>query len=165
MRQGIWQKLRGGHGENWLMSERGTTTERVIFDWKRTLYDPETAQLADGALDVLHGLRERGVDLVLIGKGGDDMQQAVDDLSVRDLFSTVRFVAKKDCDLFREYLSNRSPEAVVAVGDRAHGEIAIAKSLAMRAVWLCDGPFRHELPLPGLLPDATIYAIRDLVID
>lgn len=141
------------------------TTERVIFDWKRTLYNPETTRLADGALDVLRGLHKRAIDLVLIGKGGDDMYDAVHDLGVSDFFSAIRFVPQKDQDLFRECLLSRSPEAVVAVGDRAHSEIAIAKSLAMRAVWSCDGPFRHELPLPGLYPDMTIYAIGDLVID
>lgn len=27
--------------------------KNVIFDWKRTLYDPDTKKLVDGALDLL----------------------------------------------------------------------------------------------------------------
>ena len=40
----------------------------VIFDFNRTLYDPDSRQLAEGALQLLGRLRSRGYAMCLISK-------------------------------------------------------------------------------------------------
>lgn len=58
----------------------------IIFDWKRTLYDPDTGVLIEGALDFLEYLKNKNIPMVLIGKGGEDMNEEVDRLGVRYYF-------------------------------------------------------------------------------
>jgi len=49
----------------------------LIFDWKRTLYDPDTKTLIKGALDLLEYLKNKNIPMVLIGKGKEDMNEEV----------------------------------------------------------------------------------------
>lgn len=137
--------------------------ENIIFDWKRTLYNPEDTRLLPNAQKVLLSLHELAFKLILIGKGGSDMEDAVDRLKVRPHFTAVHFVPTKSETLFGQYIAKDNPETTLVVGDRAQGEIAIAKSLGAKAIWLCSGKFKDELPLPGLLPDETIYDIGDIL--
>lgn len=139
--------------------------ERIIFDWKRTLYDPSTGSLLPGAGDVLQTLSERPLDLILIGKGGTDMDDALDTLGVRSYFSAVHFVPGKSNELFGQYISRESPQSTLVVGDRAQGEIAIGKRLGASAIWLRAGQFSDELPLPDLPPpDQIIRDISELLV-
>ena len=138
--------------------------ERIIFDWKRTLYDPDQATLLPGAQEVLETLDRRGFDMYLIGRGESDMEDAIDNLGVRGLFRAVHFVPEKSDELFKRYISWSNPEATLAVGDRAQKEVAFAKSVGAKAVWLQAGMFQDELPLPDIPPpDEVINDIRDLL--
>ena len=68
----------------------------IIFDWKRTLYDPDEKALIEGAMDLL----------VLVGKGGEDMQREVDKLDVRIFFTDIVFAeGEKDPNIFAKYLT------------------------------------------------------------
>lgn len=137
--------------------------ERVIFDWKRTLYDPDQANLLPNAQTVLETLGHQGLRLYLIGRGGSDMDDAIDKVGVRPLFEAVHFVPRKSDGLFRRYIPPTNPETTLAVGDRAQKEVALAKSLGARAIWLRAGLFQDELPLPGLPPDEIIFDIGSLL--
>jgi len=137
--------------------------ERIIFDWKRTLYDPDQADLLPGAQTVLETLDSQEYDLFLIGKGGKDMENAIDRTGVRPLFKVVHFVAVKSDALFRDYIPETNTETTLVVGDRAQSEVALAKSLGAKAIWLRAGLFQDELPLPNVPPpDDIIFDIREL---
>ncbi len=138
--------------------------DTIIFDWKRTLYDPETKQLISGARAVLEDLFKRNVRIVLIGKGGADMDEVLDVLDARKFFANVHFVPAKSDELFEQYVSKQHPETTLVVGDRAQGEIAIGKSLGARCVWVRAGEFSDEVPIAGLDPDETIDSI-ELLLD
>lgn len=137
--------------------------ERIVFDWKRTLLDPERATLLPNARLVLRTLHHQGFDLILIGKGEGDMEDTIDRLGARSFFSAVHFVPQKNDSLFRQYIPAANPETTLAVGDRAQKEIVLAKSLGAKAIWLRAGIFRDELPLPDLQPDEIIYEIGSLL--
>lgn len=138
--------------------------DTIIFDWKRTLYDPETKTLIKGADKVLDAFSQQNVKMVLIGKGGADMDKVLDELSARKYFSEVHFVPTKSDELFEKFISKDNPASTLVVGDRAQGEIAIGKSLGAKAVWLRAGEFKDELPLSDVLaPDWTIGDIEELL--
>ena len=63
--------------------------QRVVFDWKRTLYDPDSGQLIDGAWELLEFLQEKKIPMILIGKGGEDMNQEVERLGVKFFFQNM----------------------------------------------------------------------------
>jgi FMN phosphatase YigB (HAD superfamily) len=137
--------------------------ERIIFDWKRTLYDPSSGALLPGADKVLAVLHARSLDLILIGKGGSDMDARVDELKVRSYFRAIHFVPAKSDERFAQYVSKKNPETTLVVGDRAQGEVAIGKRLGAQAIWLRAGEFSDELPLPDASPDQIILDISELL--
>lgn len=140
-----------------------TRPETIIFDWKRTLYDPEKRELLAGAQGVLDVFVARQPRLVLIGRGDAEMGEEVDRLEVRRYFDDIQFVDDKDEAVFGQYIDPGNPEATVVVGDRARKEIALGKTLGARAVWLRAGKFADELPrAEGPEPDAIIKDIREL---
>ncbi len=135
----------------------------IIFDWKRTLYDPDTKLLIDGAKEVLEALAKRDIPLVLIGKGGADMDEALDSLGVRKYFTEVHFVDAKSDELFEKYVPTDHPESTIVVGDRAQGEIAIGKRLGAKAIWVKSGQFSVEPPFADAKPDQTVAEISEIL--
>lgn len=135
----------------------------VIFDWKRTLYDPETKQLIDGALDLLDFLKQQGVQVVLIGKGSDDMYGEVERLGITPYFDQIIFrEASKDTSQFTPFIDKNRPEQTIVIGDRARGEIAIGNELGATTIWIRQGKFSSELPIGTVQqPVHTVSSLRD----
>ena len=66
--------------------------EIVIFDWKRTLYDPDNCVLIDGTIDVLQSLGAKGLKLFLVGKDQDgSMPSETSRLEVSTYFQGIHF--------------------------------------------------------------------------
>lgn len=119
----------------------------IVFDWKRTLYDPEERTLiADGA-ELLAYLKDKQVSLALVGKGDKDMYAEVERLGVQDFFSQVVFrEGAKDAVLFKPFVDRMHPEKTIFVGDRVRSELAIGNALGATTVWVRSGKFADEPP-------------------
>lgn len=139
--------------------------DRYIFDWKRTLYNPESRQLIAGSIAVLQFLKGSGEQLSLVGKGSDDMHSEVARLGVRAFFDTVTFrEGDKDEALFADLVDPVSPEKTVIIGDRARSEIAVGSSLGATTIWVRQGRFANEEPeYPAQQPSYTIYSLEELI--
>lgn len=135
----------------------------VIFDWKGTLYDSTKWELFDGALPLLDFFHERGIPLVLIGKGGDDMHREVDRLGVKKYFSTVLFrEGEKDVEQFSSFIDSESPAATLCVGDRVQSEIRVGNQLGATTLWVRQGKFVDQEPsLPEEKPNFTVSSLRE----
>jgi ribonucleotide monophosphatase NagD (HAD superfamily) len=121
--------------------------DSIIFDWKRTLYDPDSRSLIAGAKEVLELARQNNIPLVLIGKGGDDMQAEVDRLGVREFFTDVIFrEGSKDANLFESKVSKEDPRNTLFIGDRVRSELAIGTMLHVTTIWIRQGKFAGEEP-------------------
>ncbi len=117
----------------------------IIFDWKRTLYNPDTKKLIIGAKEILGYLKEKNIPLVLIGKGGDDMQEEVKRLGVQDFFTSILFTEeKKDTEFFTPFVSKHNPQSTLFIGDRMQSEIAIGNKLGCTTMWIKQGKFAKE---------------------
>lgn len=79
----------------------------IVFDWKRTLYEPEEDELIGGALELLEWLGSQEIPTVLIGKGDTDMYGKVDRLGVRQYFSQVIFREGAKIQIYLPFLSTR----------------------------------------------------------
>lgn len=120
--------------------------ETIIFDWKRTLYDPDTQSLMTGAIDLLSYLQKKKLSLVLIGKGGEEMYQEVDRLKVKEYFSQVVFKeGVKDPSLYQEFMTT-DPQETVFIGDRVRSELSVGNKLKAVTIWLKLGKFAEEGP-------------------
>lgn len=136
----------------------------IIFDWKRTLYDPDSKTLITGALEVLKLLSKKFVKIILIGKGGNEMYQEVKRLKVDKYFSKIIFLeGKKGVKIFSQFVSIKNPKLTVIVGDRVKSEIEIGNKLNATTIWIKNGKFSEELPLNKFQePTLTFNSLIDL---
>lgn len=118
----------------------------IIFDWKRTLYDPDRKTLIDGATDLLGFIKGKNIPMVLVGKGGDDMEEEVGRLGVRKYFlKTIFAEGEKDPNIFRAFIS-KNPEKTIFIGDRVRSELEIGNQLGATTIWVKQGKFVTEEP-------------------
>ncbi|MCL5432656.1 MAG: HAD hydrolase-like protein [Patescibacteria group bacterium] len=136
----------------------------VIFDWKRTLYDPDSKTLINGVFDILEFLRGKKIKLVLIGKGGKEMFNEVKRLKVEKYFLEIIFnEGPKDETLYKKFVSPRSPGSTIFVGDRIRSELAIGNKLGAVTVWFKNGKFSKEGPLDkSQIPTHTIKSLSEV---
>lgn len=136
----------------------------VIFDWKRTLYDPDRKELVKGALNLLSHLKNKNIDLVLIGKGGEDMQEEVDRLKVRSYFKTIVFAqGDKDPKVFADFISD-DPGQTILIGDRVRSELEIGNNLGATTIWIKQGKFANEEPeSEDQKPNYTVISLKECI--
>lgn len=140
--------------------------ETIIFDWKRTLYNPENNELIYGANNVLQQLGSLGISLYIVGKDQvGDMTDEVFRLGISNLFKDIHFTNEsKTTNDFDKYITNNSPESIMVVGDRVRSEIEVANKLGLNTVWVRQGKFADELPLNSdQEPDYIISDIQEFI--
>lgn len=135
----------------------------IIFDWKRTLYDPDKKTLMDGAVNLLSSLKKKNISLILIGKGGEDMYSEVQRLDVKKFFSKIVFEeGPKDASIYKQYISE-NPKETVFVGDRVQSELAVGNKLGCVTIWLKQGKFAEEGPIDdSQKPAYVVTTIEEL---
>lgn len=142
----------------------GTTIHSVIFDWKRTLYNPDDDTLISGSKEILEFFRDRGISLILVGKGGDDMNLEVRRLGVEKYFRSIVFQeGKKEEALFKPHVSQEDPRTTLFIGDRVKSELAMGKSLGATTIWVRHGKFADEVPENEVeKPDYTVSSLAEV---
>jgi len=135
-----------------------------VLDWKRTLYDPDGRRLVDGASELLELLEQKGVRLVLVGKGSREMHEEVDRLGVRRYFEHINFIdGSKHPALFEPFVDPDSPADTIFVGDRVRSELAAGKDLGATTVWIRQGRFASEEPeSPAGRPGHVFASLKEL---
>lgn len=135
----------------------------IIFDWKRTLYDPDEDVLLDGAREILEWAAEHHIQCILIGKGGPEMSDKVVQFGLHRLFDEIQFVgAEKDPQTFNHFINQAQPLATLVVGDRARAEIEIGNQLGATTIWVKQGKFAVEEPLNETQQaDFVVNSLRD----
>lgn len=134
----------------------------IIFDWKRTLYDPDTKILIKGTLDLLEFIKNQNIPMILMGKGGEDMQEEVDRFGIRRYFQEIVFAeGQKDPQVFKQYIS-ADPKMTVFIGDRVRSELEIGHKLGATTIWVKQGKFAVEEPENDQQePNYTVTSLTD----
>ncbi|MFA9289273.1 MAG: HAD hydrolase-like protein [Weeksellaceae bacterium] len=136
-------------------------TNTIIFDWKRTLYDPDLDSLIDGATELLSFLKEKNYRLVLIGKGDRLMFDAVKRLQVESYFLEIIFNASKSETQFTKFISQDKPQDTIIIGDRVLSELSIGKKLGTTTIWIKQGKFADEKPNNNQNPDYVVTSLHE----
>ena|ERR1700690_2209956 len=120
----------------------------VIFDFNRTIYDPETKGMVPGTRELLDALRARSIPLYLVSKAEESRPQVLEELGIADFFADTFFVERKDPALFFEILCRADvhPKEMYVVGDHLHKEIRCGNQCGMRTIWLKRGKFADLVP-------------------
>ena len=113
----------------------------IIFDFNRTIFDPDSGALATGAKKVLRTLQTRGFALLLLSRKERGRKERVRTLDIERNFLGVYFVDEKTSQEFQRLFAAHSvsiPESYV-IGDRLEEEIAIGNEFGLRTIWIKHG--------------------------
>lgn len=141
-------------------------TDAVIFDFNRTIYDPKTEKLMEGAVRLIHHLQKRKVKLALLTRTTDDKRrQLIKSLGLDSLFDEIVLTEEKKQEHHFFSLTKKmdvAAERCVVLGDRVKSEIVIGNKLGMKTIWLRRGKFKKEIPeIPEEQPTYTINNLHE----
>lgn len=135
---------------------------------KKTPWHREDERLYPETEKILCYLRERGYILGVIANQGLDTEKRLEAWGIQKYFDSITAsaeegIAKPDPEMFLRALrkSGGSAESSVMIGDRLDNDIAPAKSLGMKTVWLKQGFAVYSSPTCS--EEQPDYTISDLV--
>lgn len=132
---------------------------KIIFDYNRTLFDPEIDTLYDGVADLLRFLHGKH-ELFLVSRNEPGRGDRLKDFGIESYFHKTAFVEEKTRQVFLDLISDAKD--VIVIGDRAVEEIAIGNEMRFVTVWLRQGKFSREVPTEAQQPTHIIRDIREL---
>jgi FMN phosphatase YigB (HAD superfamily) len=132
----------------------------IIFDYNRTIFNPETNSLYDGVLKLLESLYLNH-SLVLVSKDELGREVMLKNMGIAKYFINTIFVKEKTVEVFKSLVKN--DEKILVVGDRVRGEICIGNQLGFITIWVAQGKFANEIPQnENEIPNHTIEEIKQL---
>ncbi len=141
--------------------------DAVIFDFNRTLYDPEKEKLMEGARRLLNSLKKRSIKMALLSiTSSDNREQLIASLDLEPYFTEILIIDQtKKPEHFRA-LSQKlqtEPEKCLVIGDRIKQEIHNANLAGMKTCWLQRGKFKAETPeIQNEIPDYTVNNLDEV---
>lgn len=133
----------------------------IIFDYNRTLYDPECGALYPGVFETLSILAKEHT-LFLVSRNEPGRRRDMETLNIAHFFCKVAFVEEKTTDIFSELLSGTNQGLIV--GDMLSDEIRIGNLLGVPTVWVRQGLFAVQTPSNTAgIPSVTIASIPELL--
>ncbi|MEK6901765.1 MAG: HAD hydrolase-like protein [Nanoarchaeota archaeon] len=135
----------------------------VIFDFNRTLFDPDKKALVEGALLLLQALQQQEYKLCLISrKTVEERQEDISRLGLDKFFMHIIVAEEKTQEHFSDCLNAMKLQGreVAVVGDRVRSEIYFGNVLGMRTIWFKVGKFAVEEPQKK--EEEPNYVITDL---
>ncbi len=141
-----------------------------FFGLKKTPWHREDERLYPEAEEILRYLCDKGYLISVIANQGLGTEKRLENWGIRKYFDSVTAsaeegVAKPDLEIFRRALNKAGCSAgnSVMIGDRLDNDIAPAKSLGMRTVWIKQGFSVYCSPTcPQEQPDHIISNLMEL---
>jgi phosphoglycolate phosphatase-like HAD superfamily hydrolase len=112
---------------------------KIILDFNRTLFNPDTDTLYPGVLGLLKQLAAKN-DLFLITRNELQRKDRLADLGIAPYFTKTFFVEEKTPDLFAD-IAGRDKNVFV-VGDNIQDEIRIGNTLGLKTVRVLQSRFK-----------------------
>lgn len=134
----------------------------IIFDFNRTLFDPDKQSLMPGCLEILTSLSEEGFKLYLISMAADSRKELIERLDIAKFFQKVIFCEKKTLTLFEQIIDSEATikNQSFIIGDRVTQEIRFGNELGLNTIWYRNGRFAEELP--QIMAEHPSYTVSDL---
>lgn len=130
----------------------------VIFDFNRTIYNPEHRRLMPRIELILKILIRRGYELYLISTANPSRDKLIRELGLKKYFRRVIITRNKRMAIKNITAHSRfSSQNSFVVGDRVRDEISYGNIAKMKTIWLRAGKFSKEKPrLRKEMPTYTI---------
>lgn len=157
------------------MIEKGSPFEfkALVFDWNRTLFDPETGKESPGAYEVLKECVSRGLRLALAssaGKAADTTVETrvaqIEASPLRRFFEIVK-ITNGDKDVMMDEIVihfNTERKKILIVDDRMVRGIRYGNQKGIPTAWLQKGKFSTEAPTEETgIPTFILASLKDLL--
>lgn len=120
----------------------------IIFDFNRTIYDPDNNCIIPGVRFVLRTLLRRGFSLYLVSRAGKSRREMIKNLGMRQYFLRIIITKEKSRKDFERIVMGRmiNRHLSFVIGDRVRKEISIGNSLGLQTIWFKVGKFADERP-------------------
>ncbi|MBL7045891.1 MAG: HAD family hydrolase [Parcubacteria group bacterium] len=142
----------------------------VIFDWGRTLWNPETQKLFNKVPQVLEFLTRKGYTLSIVALATDgDTKRRLDALkasAIEDCFAKTLFRETGKDKMYKETLKELKFESseTIIIDDRVVRGIKFANKYGCKSIWIQSLKFREEYPTEETgKPTYTIDKIGQLI--
>ena len=116
---------------------------KIIFDYNRTIFDPETDNLYLGVLPLLQTLSTK-YKLFLISRNEPTRKKRLEECNIKNYFQKILFVDKKSKRVFAEIAGDE--KKVIVIGDSISDEIKIGNQLGYFTIRLKQGKFATAIP-------------------
>lgn len=142
----------------------------VIFDFNRTIFNPNQDGLMEGATDLLNYLKEKNYRLSLLSKTNyPGREEQINALGIEKYFDDIIVTyGNKQESHFKRLIGAMKIESfeTIVIGDRVKSEILIGNQMGMRTIWLRKGKFKDEWPAgKNEKPDFIIYNLEQILND
>lgn len=137
----------------------------IIFDFNRTIYDPEVGALVPGAREVLQALAGT-YTLHLLSRNEPGRENILHALDIETYFMTKTFVDAKSIQVFMRVMeaAGENPAMTFIVGDYRHEDIRFGNQAGGRTILLSRGKFsRQAVQVPDDNPWVTIHELPELL--
>jgi len=123
----------------------------IIFDFNRTIYDPEKNNLTQDVLLILQKLfvnSENSLYLISRDENKEKRQEILRKFDLEKYFQKMFFVSKKSPNLFRKIIKKEkiNPDNVYIVGDYLYDEIRYGNMCGVNTIWFKSGKFKDLKP-------------------
>lgn len=140
----------------------------VIFDFGYTIYDPETDQFLDGALETIKLLHKKGLKLALMSRTKDPerRKKQIRELGLEKYFDFIEALPIHGTKEFSPIIEKFGfgVNEYLVVGDRFTSEITQGNRVGMKTVRLLYGPEKDLEPKEDMeKPDYTISNLKEVI--
>ena len=141
----------------------------VIFDFYRTLYNPETGKENEGASEILSILNCSKIKTCIVSSkelGNENREKLIEQQPFVKFINQVYFIdvnnkEKKYQQAIEDF--NCSQSTTLVVGDYLKYDIIPAKEIGCRSIWFRNGKFANTIPENFILPNYTITDLKDVI--
>lgn len=117
----------------------------IIFDYNRTLYNPDEHKLYDGVYELLEKLQMK-FSLFLYSYNELGRDKFMKDSKIEKFFKSIALVDKKTEETMHNLITPFPAKTTLVVGDSLRDEIRIGNELGYETIWLKKGKFSNETP-------------------
>ncbi len=136
----------------------------IIFDYTRTIYDPENSSVFPGAIELIQEYKNAGFKIFMVAKGGNERRKQVADLNISYHFEKIVIKPEKTEEDFINIMRECEKDTeFYVVGDRARREIRFGNQCGMTTIWFRKGKFASEDPKEAIeRPDYIIDELEEI---
>ncbi|EKE15794.1 MAG: hypothetical protein ACD_11C00105G0019 [uncultured bacterium] len=133
---------------------------KIIFDYNRTIFDPDTDNLYAGVFDLLKNLSKKH-ELFLISRNEPGRKNRMMEIGISEFFRKAIFIEMKSKKIFKELVGEN--ELALVVGDSIKDEIRIGNKLGFVTIRVKIGKFSRQISMDkSEVAKHNVYSIVEL---